>query len=65
MNSWKTTVAGISVILSAVATAVQLLFDGDPQTNPDFNILAAQIATGVGLLVARDNSKSSEQVGAR
>lgn len=65
MNSWRTTVAGVAVILSALSTAVQLLFDGNPQTNPDFNILAAQIATGVGLLVARDNNKTSENVGAR
>jgi uncharacterized YccA/Bax inhibitor family protein len=65
MKSWKTTLAGVAGVVAAIATAVQAQFDGDPATIPDWALVAGLLATGVGLLLARDNDKTSERVGAR
>lgn len=65
MKSWQTTAAGVAAILAAVAGAVQLLTDGDPSTNPDWNTTVTAIIAGVGLIFARDNNKTSERAGAK
>lgn len=65
MKSWKTTVAGIGGILAAVGGALALLFDGKPDTNPDWTAVIAAVTAGVGLILARDNDKSSEDVNAK
>ena len=62
-SSWKTTAAGLSAIIASVAGALNLLFDANPNTNPDWTALIAAITAGVGLIAARDNDKSSEDVG--
>jgi hypothetical protein len=64
MKSWKTSVTGIASVLIAVAGAVQLIFDGDPATNPDWNVTVAAVVAGIGLMTARDNSVTSEAAGA-
>lgn len=65
MKSWKTTVAGVAGVIAAIATAIQAQFDGDPATIPDWALVGGLLATGIGLLLARDNDKTSEQAGAR
>lgn len=64
MNSIRTTVCGIVTILAAILNALQALLDTDPATNPQWSVVAAAIAVGVGLILARDNNKTSEQAGA-
>lgn len=64
MKSWKTTLAGIAAIVAAVGTAVSAQFDNDPATVPDWTMVIGMITAGVGLMLARDNDKTSEQVGA-
>lgn len=64
-GSWKTTVMGICSILGVLATAVKALVDGDPSTTVDYQMVVAGITAGVGLIMARDNDKSSEDVGAK
>jgi anti-sigma-K factor RskA len=64
MTSWKTTLAGIAAIVAAVATAASAQFDNDPATVPDWTMVIGMITAGVGLILARDNNKTSEQVGA-
>ena len=64
MKSWKTTLAGIAAIVAAVATAVSAQFDNDPATVPDWTLVIGMVTAGVGLVLARDNDKTSEQVGA-
>ena len=64
MKSWKTTLAGIAAIVAAVATAVSAQFDNDTATVPDWTLVIGMITAGVGLVLARDNDKTSEQVGA-
>jgi hypothetical protein len=59
-KSWKTTAAGIGTILTAIGG---LLMHGEFNATTLSTAFAA-IITGIGLLTARDNDKSSEQVGA-
>ena len=63
--SWKTTASGVVAIIAALAGAAGLLLDGKPDTNPDYTSLIAAITAGVGLIMARDNDKSSEEVSAK
>ena len=65
MNSWKTTCFGICCILTAIGGAGKAVLDGDPATNPDWATTITAIASGFGLIFARDNSKTSESVGAK
>ena len=61
-KSWKTTAAGVSAIVAALAGAATLLFDGKPETNPDWTAVIAACSAAIGLIMARDNDKSSEDV---
>lgn len=61
-SSWKTTAAGVGAIVAAIAGALNLVFDGNTMTNPDWTSVIAAITAGVGLVMARDNDKSSEDV---
>lgn len=64
-GSWKTTAAGVCAILIAVAQAVSAMVDGKPETSVNIEVLIASISTGIGLILARDNDKTSESVGAK
>lgn len=63
MKSWKTTAAGIGALATIIGTTLNQLFDGNPGTNPDWNIVIATVFTGLVGLFARDNGVSSEDVG--
>ncbi len=63
--SWKTSALGISAILVGVGAFLKAANDGDPSTVADMPALFAAVLAGIGLIFARDNNKSSEQVGAR
>lgn len=65
MKSWKTTGLGVAMILGSVAFAATALLDNDPTTVVDFKILYASIMAGFGLIAARDNNKTSEDVGVK
>jgi len=65
VNSWRTTGLGICTIVAALAGAGKVLLDGDPSTSPDWATVIAAITAGIGLIAARDNGKTSEQVGAK
>ena len=62
-HSWRTTVAGILTILGALASAGKALVDNDPATNPDWMLISTAVATGWGLITARDAKVSSEAMG--
>lgn len=65
MKSWKTTLAGIGLILSVIGTALAAQFDNDPNTKPDIEIVIGGLLGGFGLLSARDNKVTSEAAGAK
>jgi hypothetical protein len=63
MKSWKTTLSGVAVILAGLATAIKAGLAGDYGTA--FTALSTAIPAGIGLIAARDNGVTSEQVGAK
>jgi len=65
MKSWRTTTTGILAIVVAIAGAVKSELDGDITTTADWGAVAAAIIAGVGLIAARDNRVSSQDVGIR
>ena len=58
--SWRTTLAGTAAILAAMAHVADCLGNGKPI---DWTLTIGGITTGAGLLAARDNRVSSEDVG--
>lgn len=62
MKSWKTTTAGIGALLTTLGTTLNQLFDGNPATNPDWNLVLPLILTSLVGIFARDNKVTSEQV---
>jgi hypothetical protein len=62
MNSWKTTLSGIAGILAGIVMGLRALTGEGPA---DFAGAIAAVTAGVGLLLARDNDKSSESAGAK
>lgn len=63
--SWKTTLAGILTIISAIATPVKALLDSDPATVADWGLAIPVVMGAIGLIFARDNNVTSEQAGAK
>lgn len=64
MKSWKTTTAGVGGLMTAIGSILNQLMDGNPATNPDWNVMLPIIFTSLIGIFARDNGVSSEQVGA-
>lgn len=65
MKSWKTTACGILTIIAAVSPALKAMIDGDHATNPDWSLVAPLVTAGIAAIFARDNDKTSENVGAK
>lgn len=65
LSSKETTAAGIAAFIYAIAQAFHYQFDGVDTTNPDWNAVVIAGITMIGLLRARDNNKTSEDVGAK
>lgn len=64
MKSWKTTLCGIlGAVAAAITLVAQPLLDADPNTVPQWGAFLAAAAAALGLVLARDNDKSSEDVG--
>jgi len=53
----NTTFAGLAIILMAVGTAMTAIFDGNPETVADWNILVAEFMAAIGLMLAGDGGK--------
>lgn len=64
-KSWKTSLFGSGGIVVVVAGVLSALCDGDPATNPDWNLTIAALMPSIAALFARDNNVTSEQAGAR
>ena len=63
-----TTGFGICALLAAIATAGMAIFDGNPETTVNIQMLIAAVgeaAVGLGLIKARDANVTSEQSGAK
>ncbi len=62
MKSWKTTLGGILTILGAVSAAGLAALKGNYEAA--IGALTVGLPAGIGLIKARDNDKTSEQVNA-
>ena len=59
MSSPKTTLAGVGAILVAVGAAMSAMFDSDPLTVPQWDVVIAAILAGIGLIFAKDSKAPS------
>lgn len=67
-TSWKTTLSGIASFLAGLGMLGKLLNDfllNEPINFEQLTIAVTAIAGGLAGVFARDNDKSSEEVGAR
>tara|TARA_Y100000310_G_C20624758_1_gene785249 strand:+ start:1039 stop:1248 length:210 start_codon:yes stop_codon:yes gene_type:complete len=64
MKSWKTTAAGIAALLAVIATAIAAHLDGDASTTAEWGAVVTAVFVALGFVASRDNSKTSEDVGA-
>ena len=60
-GSWKTSAAGYIALAIAILLGAQAIMDG---RTPDTESIIAALA-GIGLIQARDDNRSSEDVGAK
>lgn len=60
MKSWRTTLAGVLLIVGSVAMQLYYLFDNDPNTKFSIEVILG-LVTGAGLFAARDNKVTSEE----
>lgn len=61
-KSWKTTAMGVVSILTALISIANALLNGTPIA---WETTIAAITAGIGLIAARDNDKTSLDVGAK
>ncbi len=52
-TSRNLTVVGIATIVGAVTTALVAIFDGNPATNPDWNVVALAVVSGISNIMAK------------
>lgn len=67
-KSWITTGVGLLVAFVGILTVAIPLFDGNPDTAVDVSLLgqaAVEFLIAGGFIAARDNNKSSEDVGTK
>lgn len=64
-SSIKTTLFGVATILTAIGAAAKAFLDNDPTTNFDLPSLITAVTAGIGLIMARDNGVTSEDVGVK
>jgi len=64
-RSWRTTTTGVLAIVASLIPAAIALLDGNPATVVDWNaigIVIMGLLTGGGLMAARDNNVTSQNV---
>ena len=63
-TSWKTTVGGVGAILTALGILCSMATDEKLDAAKAFSALTG-ISAGIGLIAARDNKVTSEDVAAK
>ena len=65
LKSWKTSLGGLITALALSWKQLEFIWDGIPETNPDYNVIAASIGLLLTLIFARDNDVTSEKADAK
>lgn len=60
MKSWKTTLAAIGLFISVLIGQLSSLWDADPATIPDWDLVITQLIAAIGFLFARDNIEAED-----
>ena len=58
--SWKTTMVGVLVFVESLARNLSHLLDDNPDTVADWNLVILAATAMVGLMLAKDGDKSTE-----
>ena len=64
-KSWKTSACGLAALVLAAWGSVPVAMDDDPLTKVDYTNTGALLGLAIAAMFARDNDKSSEDVGAK
>lgn len=64
LDNWKTTSAGLTLIIGAIVHIAFLVTHAEPVTEKDVMLAIGAIFAGVGMLAAGDASKSKKDVNA-
>jgi hypothetical protein len=59
VKSWRTTLFGVLGIVGAIVSAVMALIDGNPATNPNWELTFSAIMAGVAAIFAKDAKVSN------
>lgn len=62
VKNWKTSLAGFGMILAGIGGFLGPYFDGDPATDPNYQVVIGAVITGIGLLVAKDKNVTGGNV---
>ncbi len=65
MGSWRTTAGGVIAFLAVLFAQAAAMLDSDPLTVPNWDLLVGAAALLFSLWKARDNTVTSETVGAK
>jgi hypothetical protein len=59
MKNWKTTLAGLLIVLGAAATQGAAMLDGNPATVANWNLVLAAVPVAFGFIFAGDAAKKA------
>lgn len=61
MKNWQTTVAGVAGAIAILASQVQAIFDGNPETVYDFSVIVAGLSVlGIGWFSSVDSKSETK-----
>ena len=55
MKNWKTSTFGAGGVVAILTDVLTKLTDGNPLSNPDWNVALPALLTALGLIFARDS----------
>lgn len=64
-SAWRLKIFAVGAIFTIVGDVAKAIFDNDPATVVNWDIQIPAFLTAIGLLLARNNTTTSEQAGAK
>lgn len=60
-----TLIPALIALITVLGNTVKMLLDGDPETNPDWNMVVSTTTVAVGVLFSRPIKMTSEEADAK